>query len=449
MITIDNLNLDCLELIFAYLSGNDLVSASLVNRSFLAGVIPRLYRSLVFRLNQAKRYPAILSPFASVLAHPNLAGHVRRIDIRTIPNTRSSVQPHFLLDCARTIAICQNLVSFICTPPILSSFLPSLQQKWTLQYLRVNANLTQEQAELLATIRGLKSITLDGSPGTAHIVNVLPRWVSLVKGTLRSLTLCAMHDLNACVLESILRDLPELIGLHVISCSIIDHITLLHLTEFTPKLESLSFTTYESPPPLGLLPPLRRLKHLAVDCRCMVNPSATPALWTSLIAQTRLWSAPLTSFTLKLSDRLLVSETFIKDMLDAHASTLAHFALINAVISNEGLSAICSRCADLERLVITIPKGICPFAMALSASNSLRVLVDPGESHSSHGRHSYVSKHNILTIMQYAPRLEKVIADRRVWSRPMRFSEQHRVCPERQKPSSVHWFMPPSQGMDA
>ena len=59
MVSADNLNLDCLELIFAHLHGNDLVSVSLVSRSFLAGVIPRLYRSLVFRLNQAKRYPAV------------------------------------------------------------------------------------------------------------------------------------------------------------------------------------------------------------------------------------------------------------------------------------------------------------------------------------------------------------------------------------------------------
>lgn len=59
MVSADNLNLDCLEIIFAYLYGNDLVSVSLVSRSFLAGVIPRLYRSLVFTLNQAKRYPAV------------------------------------------------------------------------------------------------------------------------------------------------------------------------------------------------------------------------------------------------------------------------------------------------------------------------------------------------------------------------------------------------------
>lgn len=61
MVSADNLNLDCLELIFAYLHGNDLVAVSLVSRSFLAAIIPRLYRTLAFKVNQAKRYPMVSS----------------------------------------------------------------------------------------------------------------------------------------------------------------------------------------------------------------------------------------------------------------------------------------------------------------------------------------------------------------------------------------------------
>jgi hypothetical protein len=59
MVSADNLNLDCLELVFAYLSGSDLFSVSLVSKSFLAGVIPRLYRTLVYHLGNAKRFPAV------------------------------------------------------------------------------------------------------------------------------------------------------------------------------------------------------------------------------------------------------------------------------------------------------------------------------------------------------------------------------------------------------
>ena len=67
MVSADNMNLDCLELIFAYLSGNDLVSVSLVSRSFLVAAIPRLYRTLTFTLKQAKRYPSVRLPVENLM----------------------------------------------------------------------------------------------------------------------------------------------------------------------------------------------------------------------------------------------------------------------------------------------------------------------------------------------------------------------------------------------
>jgi len=46
MVSAQNLNLDVLELVFAHLAtGNDLASVALVSRSFLAGVIPKLYET--------------------------------------------------------------------------------------------------------------------------------------------------------------------------------------------------------------------------------------------------------------------------------------------------------------------------------------------------------------------------------------------------------------------
>jgi hypothetical protein len=59
MVTADNLNLDVLEIIFAYLSGRDLASVALVSRSFFGGVIPTLYCNLVYRLSHGKRYPQV------------------------------------------------------------------------------------------------------------------------------------------------------------------------------------------------------------------------------------------------------------------------------------------------------------------------------------------------------------------------------------------------------
>lgn len=49
-------------------------------------------------------------------------------------------------------------------------------------------------------------------------------------------------ELNEGVLESTLRQLPHLRGLHVVSCPKVDHATVLKLTSYTPLLESLSFT---------------------------------------------------------------------------------------------------------------------------------------------------------------------------------------------------------------
>jgi hypothetical protein len=80
MVSADNLHMDVLELIFAYLSGNDLVSVSLVSKSFLAAVIPSLYRRLFFSLHQSKR-EGMLAPFTIVCTHPQLAVHVHRIGV--------------------------------------------------------------------------------------------------------------------------------------------------------------------------------------------------------------------------------------------------------------------------------------------------------------------------------------------------------------------------------
>ena len=59
MVSADNLNLDVLELIFVHLVGQDLASVALVSRSFLSGVIPRLYGTIVYGFGHRKRYPKV------------------------------------------------------------------------------------------------------------------------------------------------------------------------------------------------------------------------------------------------------------------------------------------------------------------------------------------------------------------------------------------------------
>lgn len=98
MVSADNLNFDCLELIVSYLAGRDLYSVTHVSRSFLAAALPLLYRSLTFHLGNGKRYPKVrlqlpyylsaltvsrnrqvMTAFDTVKLHPRLAVHVHHI----------------------------------------------------------------------------------------------------------------------------------------------------------------------------------------------------------------------------------------------------------------------------------------------------------------------------------------------------------------------------------
>jgi len=68
MITADSLNLDVLEQIFNFLSDHDLPSIALVNQSFSATVVSRLYKTISFRLRHAKGYTNV-SYFFDLLSY--------------------------------------------------------------------------------------------------------------------------------------------------------------------------------------------------------------------------------------------------------------------------------------------------------------------------------------------------------------------------------------------
>jgi len=60
MVSADNLDYDVLSIVFSYLANpNDYASIALVSKSFQVAVIPKLYKTLSFRLHHAKRYPSV------------------------------------------------------------------------------------------------------------------------------------------------------------------------------------------------------------------------------------------------------------------------------------------------------------------------------------------------------------------------------------------------------
>ncbi|KAI8989173.1 hypothetical protein BD414DRAFT_536472 [Trametes punicea] len=449
MVSADNLNLDCLELIFAYLAGNDLVSVSLVSRSFLAAAIPRLYRTLTFGLNQAKRYPSITSPFAVISTHPNLASHVRHIDIRAIPTVKFAPQPKFLDDCARSISVCKNLGSFTCTLDVMPAFLLSLRDKESLEHLRFIGNLTTDQAEQLLQISNLRELTLDGS--SWNVVDVLPRWMPALQHSLISLTLHTVQTLNSDILEAILPSLPNLTRLHVVGCPKVDQAVILRIIAHTPSLESLAFTTYDTHHTIPItIAPLPRLRHLALDAQTAPTSSASaPAFWTTMLDLTRTWSCPLKSLTLRLSDRVTLGDAFVRNFVNSHHATLVHLALLNCGLSKDNVTKICRKCTELERLALSIPgRDSMAFAEAVAPAKRLHTVTDVGDLHSSHTPRPPLSKLDIRTIMTCRPSLERIIADGRIWTAlrfPGRGHDNFDIRVEKRKVASPnHWFMPPA-----
>ncbi|GJE93472.1 F-box protein [Phanerochaete sordida] len=420
MVSADNLNLDCLELVFAYLSGNDLFSVSLVSKSFLAGVVPYLYRTLAYHLGNAKRYPSVMTPFETIVKHPSLAVHVHNIDIRTVPLVKAAVQPRFMGNVIKCLDLCKNLRTFTCTPNILPALLVPLKPHENLRGIRVNATLTMQQAEIIKSLTQLRTLALDAC--SWNIVDALPDWTRRMSATLTTLTLHTIQELNDTVLNSMLPNLPHLTSLYVVGCAKIEHGTILQATRHTPRLENLAFTAWDSTALPAVLPELPSLRHLAVDTHIapIVNGlpnSSSPSLWPAVVVQTKAWGCALASITLRLSDKVALSHSFVQDLLDAHGATLEYIALINVDAAWESVRAIAVKAKKLERLAMHIPtKDVKAFSAVLGRSQTLQTITDIGESHTTHGSHAFLTRDSVRTMMGEVPGLKKLVTTDRVWT---------------------------------
>ncbi|KAJ7776013.1 hypothetical protein DFH07DRAFT_983206 [Mycena maculata] len=421
MVSADNVNLDVLEIIFSHLSGNDLASIALVSRSFFAGVIPRLYQTLLFRLSHAKRYPAVMSPFAAVSAHPEFAIHVRHVDIRTVPSVKSQYNPKFLLECTRALDLCRNITSFRCSVNALPPFIGALQKKDRLRDLRIYANLTTDQALKMAKLDKIRHLTLDFA--SWNVMNLLPRWAGVLKDNLTTLTLFMANELNETVLGAALAELPNLLGLHVVGCAKVDHVAVLALVPHTPNLDSLSMSTGDTHRVLPLpSPSLPNLRHLALDHRPSPAPApfpaAAPNASTAVLVYLAAADPPpaLTSFVLKSKSADLL-RALVVQLTAAHAGTLRHLAFLDCAPSvPDAVAPLARACVALERLEVAVPvRDLELFAAALSPSRTLRTLID-AEAHSMHGPHPSLTGDGVRLLLGEVPSLRTVVSDGRKWT---------------------------------
>lgn len=101
-----------------------------------------------------------------------------------------------------------------------------------------------------------------------------------------------------------------------------------------------------------LLPSLR---HITLDTHCAMAPTTIAALWTSLFAKFKSWASPLASLTLKMSERLVLGDEFVEDLLGTHGKSLEVIKFINCTVSLDCLVFVCKRAVKLRILGITIP----------------------------------------------------------------------------------------------
>ncbi|KAJ7911825.1 hypothetical protein B0H13DRAFT_2327960 [Mycena leptocephala] len=444
MVSADNVNLDVLELIFTHLAGNDLLSIALVSRSFFAGVIPRLYSTLPFRWSHAKRYPAVMSPFAAIAAHPEFAIHVRHVDIRTVPVVKTQYNPKFLLECTRALDLCRNITSFRCSINALPPFIATLEQKDRLRDLRIYANLTTDQSVKVVKLSKIRNLTLDFA--SWNLMNLLPKWTAALQANLTTLTLFMANELNETVLETALAELPGLLGLHVIGCAKVDHVAILRLVSHTPLLESLSMTTGESNRTLPQPPSsLASLRHLALDTRLSpVQPPSTSVL-SAILSYVNTSSPQLVSFIVKYPDRqMAIPNALILQLIAAHGATLRNLSFIDCTLgTTDSLTALCRACIHLERLEIWIPvRDVTIFTLALAKSTSLRTLVDV-DLH-THTPRPTLAPDNARFMIASVPTLEKIVSDGRIWTRHKDVHGNLVVGLERRPThrAGIHWFMP-------
>ncbi|KAF9460379.1 hypothetical protein BDZ94DRAFT_1223135 [Collybia nuda] len=444
MVSADSLNLDVLEVIFTYLFGRDLPAVALVSRAFLAGVIPRLYRTLAFRIHHAKRYPKIPSAFSAVLAHPHLATHVRNIDIRVAQTILGDMYPVFVRDCCRALELCTNLRSFVHTPDSVSSFLSILEEKSRLEDIRIHGRLTTPQAEKLLNLTKMQKIAIDF--GSWNTMDILPRWAPLNRKTLTNLTLSMSNELNEQVLEVTLAELPQLLGLHVVGCPKVTHISIFRLVSHTPHLESLAFTAAEHSSSTELpIPALHHLQHIAIDTRLSITGSGQPPqVLPTILAHLKASMPPLSSFSLKAPELQTTSTLIlVKDLLEAYDRTLKRVTFFDCSVGLDSIEAICKSCVHLEQLQFSLPiKQIDGLTKAMSHSKTLQALVDV-DTHVAHEFRPNLKQDNVSSIMTRVPTLRRIVSNKRIWT-GQRVRGALQISFDRQPTHgpSTHWFLP-------
>ena len=170
----------------------------------------------------------------------------------------------------------------------------------------------------------------------------------------------------------VLPNLPNLTSLHILNCTKVDENAVLELIVHTPQLQSLALTSYVStlscfpchlvthfPQSISetvpeVVSPLPFLRHLAIDAHHRKSTKEA-AFHQIMLELSQSWSCPLSSFSLKLSEKTTLSHAFIKDFIKTHRETLVHLSFRNCALTQDSTMLMFRKCKALETLRMGVP----------------------------------------------------------------------------------------------
>ncbi|KIM25705.1 hypothetical protein M408DRAFT_314988 [Serendipita vermifera MAFF 305830] len=451
MVSADNLPYDVLPLIFHHLSsGTDLVSVSLVSKSFSGGVLPILYETVNIRIDVAKRLGVVTSPFHTLLKNVHLQLFVRNISIHSIPLERARPSPAFMLDLCKLLPKLTNLASFSYTVPtlmaLLPPMLPGLVACGNLKELKImGEHVGNVQAEMLTKVG--KSGSMEGiehvnqetaySSQSPHglgklwlknpspsIMQRLDKWIEGNKHTLKSLSILDAPSLSTEFLRLLVTHVPHLTSLTLTQCPDIDHWKVLGMLEHLSDLKSLCLNVMSHSTPPNPSPISTSLKHLR--CLFLISQSFNSipklqATFTGILAPFQ--EAGLESITFEAMDSSVLPLTVATAIGEFHGKTLKRLNLLRMVASKDAIQAICERCEILEQLCLDFGPEMKPPAKGLitilASLRKLHTLVDARclKPHHDHGGQDIrLTAQDVSSIAKIVPSLRKIINANRCWN---------------------------------
>ncbi|PIL29000.1 hypothetical protein GSI_09047 [Ganoderma sinense ZZ0214-1] len=165
-----------------------------------------------------------------------------------------------------------------------------------------------------------------------------------------------------------------------------------------------------------------------------------------MVNLTRTWSCPLRSLSFKISEKIVLGDAFVSNIVNSHRLTLIHLSVRNCSLSKESMSLLCRKCVELETLKLSLPgKDMLLFADSLSHAKRIHTVTDVGDPHGNHASRAPIPKSDIRLLMTRQPNLEKVVADGRTWTAVRSPGQKNfEVHVKKNGPMLRHWFTPPS-----